>query len=272
MTSISVKQQLHSYINDLAILGQNPLQWEYKNTLVRLKTFIIRQAGCENDAKTIKLTVSELFDAAIRTDEANPTPYKTVAFLTYEIRDVIPATARDWTKSGQENNQGPSLFGKLLSDRASAFLRAPPVGRRLSGQVERTDHPNIALLRPSERINLAVFIGCLADYRLLDFSVVYMYILRFLRSVSVPRPTHSDLEAVCRMLCAAHSIVMHSPWFGNVYNALEFVRRQMTETLDNSLRVLLLVDSLFLSNVIGDHLEGQDERYGPLFRVVETGI
>ena len=268
--SISIEEQLHTFISDLFILCQDPHQWEYRAAFVRLKTLIIRQAGCENDAKTIKTIVTELFQAVIRCEDiqhgASP---RVVAFLTHAILEIIPESVKDWTKTGETNNKGKPLFSRLLVDKARSYLQAPNAGKgerenntrsRRTGE-EKPEQPVVTSLSHTERVNLVEFIGELAEYTLIPSAIVHEYAIRLLHSLAVPTPTRSELEAVCRMLGTAHSILQQLAWLGSIYNALELVRQRAAGNLDPSLRVLLLV--LFFYNLImglGNYLEREKGR------------
>ena len=246
-----IAPRLQILIKDLTLLSQEPEKPEYRATFQRLEWLIAGQLGCENDAQTAKTIVSLLFTVVINNERTKPEGLpRAAAQLADAILTIIPDTMRDWTRPGDATNRGKPLFRQLILERARAHLQLPslPHRRESPWRPERmtidtkSDRPVlISMLSHSGRLQLSEFIGELAIKKLLPTVVVYEYILKLLHSTSVPSPNRSELEAVCRLLQTAESIIHSLAWSGSFYNALEMVRRRAGPNLDAPLRVLLLV-------------------------------
>ena len=249
-----ITPRLQVLIRDLTGLSQTPETAEYRATFQRLELLIAGQLGCENDAQTTKTIVALLFTNITKADGNDPIAApRAVAQLTDAILSIIPDTMRDWTRPGDATNRGKPLFRQLILERARAHLQLPHSSNRRDlspWRPERftidtkADRPVLlTVLGHRSRVQLAEFIGELAVKKLLPSVVVSEYALKLLHSTSVPSPNRSELEAVCRLLRVADPIIRSLPWSGNLYNALEMVRRRAGSNLESPLRVLLLVRS-----------------------------
>jgi hypothetical protein len=222
----------------------------------QLQKLIIRQNGCENDAKTARTLVSFLFFSVINSQCSKPGPSPNeYAKLTEAILQIIPPKLRDWSSAKTQNgppNTGKDLFRHLIQKCASSYLRSP------SDTEESTIIPcdeavyyahgsnadtatTLSLLRDEGKYLLVEFIGELVGFKLLPPHIVFQYSLRLIRSTSSPNPTPSELEAVCRLILIADQYTRPQSWSVSIFTALEFIRSRDGQQLDKRLYLLLLV-------------------------------
>jgi hypothetical protein len=251
--------RLQVLVRDLTGLSQTPQNPEYKATFRRLELLIAGRIDCENDARTAKTIVSQLFTNAISSDSGSSTASpRALAELSETILGIMPDTMRDWTRPGDATNRGKPLFKQLILERARSHLILPAIANRKEftpGRHERftidtkLDRPIlITVLSHPSRIRLAEFIGELVSKKLLPSLIAFEYGLKLLHSTSVPSPNRSELEAVCRLMRLIDPLLRSLTWASNVYNALELVRRRAGHNLEPHLRVLLLVLRSFLND------------------------
>jgi hypothetical protein len=223
-----------------------------------LRKLIVRQNGCENDAKTIKTLACFLFFSVINSNCSKPGPSPNeYAKLTDAILQTIPPTLRDWSCATAPNappNAGKELFRHLIQKCAQSYLQdssntegtsiIPGERAMYNAYGSNADKATtIRSLKDEGKFLLVEFIAELVGVHLLPPRVVYDYSLKLIRSTSAPTPTPSDLEAVCRLLSIADKFTQSQSWSIPLFNALDHIRHRDREQLDKRLNVVLLVCS-----------------------------
>jgi len=237
----------------------------------QIQALIIRQNGCENDAKTIKTLVSFLFFSVVNSQCSKPglSPNE-YAKLTDDIYQRLPPELRDWscpTSLTGPPNKGKELFRHLIQRCAHAYLKESDTEGTITIPYEDAVYNSYGLnadkattlrsLKDEGKFLLVEFVGQLVGMKHLPALIVYEYSLALIRSTSAPNPTQSDLEAICRLLRIAGQFTASQSWSVTVFNALELVEHRDREQLNKSLHLLLLVFySLHLKFIsLGDALD-----------------
>jgi hypothetical protein len=237
-----------------------------------LEKLIVRQNGCESNARTIKVVAFLLFFSVINSQcsKPGPSPHE-FAKLTNAIFERIPPTLRDWSCPTTQNgppNSGKELFRFLIQKAARSFLKG--YSEDDGGNTVPCDEAvydaygsnadkatTLRSLKDEGKFLLVEFIAELVGLKLLPPLVVYEYSLELVRSTAAPNPTPSDLEAICRLLRIADQFTASESWSHTVFNALELVERRDRDRLDKTLRLLLLVKypAIFELTSSGDPLD-----------------
>ena len=223
-----------SLIEYLAIICQETQTNEHELAFDELETIITNRVDCEDEAATAKTIISTLFQTITNRDTVSPELPVVVAELTASILAIIPDTMTDWTRP-EHSEQGKPLFLQLFLEGLN-FYWPPENGH------EEQDTPCLySSLQQSTRVQLSDFIRELADRSLIHPLVVHAFIVGFLHSMSVPTPTPSELECVCRLLRAQNNEVRDVLWTESISNALEIIRARDGTGLEQKIHVLLLV-------------------------------
>jgi hypothetical protein len=184
----------------------------------------------------------------VRTDDGDQDPLPSIhATVTVKIIAIIPDKLRDWSRptSGRPPVTGKALFRLLLLQRARSYLQLPPVKKDQLHAPYNEVKP-MPFLGHKAKILLVEYVGELEKRNLIPSCVVYEYLLKLLHSVSVPTPTSSELEVICRLIHSVGRRAQHLPWWTSLFNALEIIRQRDAKTLDRRIHLLLLVVRLRL--------------------------
>ena len=238
--------------------ASNKLEHEILTSINRLNVdqlskIIITRNGCENDAKTIKSVVAFLFFSVINPEHSLARTPKEFAVFTDGLLQAIPESLRDWsvrTIEGGPPNKGKSLFRYLLHNCAESYLlRANTtlikpsevtISHLHAGDIDNAS--TLCGLRDEGKCLLSEFIGELGLLGLLSSRVVYEYCLRLMHSISIPRPSASELEALCRLLCSIAPIARSDPSLLGVFKGLDKIRCN-PEQYEAWLQALVIVRS-----------------------------
>ena len=165
----------------------------------QLQKLIIRQKGCESDAKTIRNLVSFLFFSVINSQcsKPGPSPHE-YAKLTDAILQIIPPALRDWSSAKTQPNTGKELFRHLIQKCARSYLRSPSDNEEATiipcNEAVYNAHGSnadtattLSSLSGEGKSLLVEFVGELVGLKLLPPLIVYHYSLRLIHSTSSPQ-------------------------------------------------------------------------------------
>jgi len=245
--SLAVRRAASNKLEHAILMSINRLDVD------QLSKIIITRNGCENDAKTIKLVVSFLFFSVINPVHSTPRTPKELAVFTDGLLQAIPESLRDWsvrTIEGGPPNKGKSLFRYLIHNCAESYLlRAnttvikpseDTISRLHAGDIDNAS--TLCGLRDDGKGLLSEFIGELGLLGLLTSPLVYKYCLQLMHSISIPRPSASELEALCRLLCSIAPIARSDPSLLSVFKGLDKIRCN-AEHYEARLQALVIVRS-----------------------------